>query len=84
MCGLRMRRGAGKLVLAEIRSKEWWMMKRKYVFPAIIERDKISGKYTVVFPDLPGCAIEGEDFIQAYYWAGPRLGVSFIYDGQRA
>jgi predicted RNase H-like HicB family nuclease len=50
------------------------MMKRKYVFPAIIERDKISGKYTVVFPDLPGCAIEGEDFIQAYYLAGPRLG----------
>jgi len=32
-----MRRGAGKLVPAEIRSKEWWMMKRKYVFPAIIE-----------------------------------------------
>ncbi|WP_242832372.1 type II toxin-antitoxin system HicB family antitoxin [Desulfosporosinus orientis] len=55
-------------------SKEWWMMKRNYVFPAIIERDKTSGKYTVVFPDLPGCAIEGEDFIQAYYWAGPRLG----------
>ncbi|HBW36273.1 MAG TPA: hypothetical protein DEF89_13525 [Desulfosporosinus sp.] len=50
------------------------MMKRKFVFPAIIERDKISGNYTVVFPDLPGCAFEGEDFIQAYYWAGPRLG----------
>jgi len=37
------------------------MRKRNYVFPAIIERDKIS-------------AIEREDFIQAYYWAGPRLG----------
>ena len=74
MCGLRTRRGAGKLVPAEMRSKEWWMMKRKYVFPSIIERDKISGKYTVVFPDLPGCGIEGEDFIQAYYWAGPMLG----------
>lgn len=50
------------------------MMKRKFVFSAIIERDKKSGKYTVVFPDLPGCAIEGEDFIQAYYLAGPKLG----------
>lgn len=48
-------------------------MKRNYVFPAIIERDKISGKYTAVFPDLPGCSMEGDDFIQAYYWAGPRL-----------
>ena len=49
-------------------------MKRNYVFLAIIERDKKSGKYTVVFPDLPGCAMEGDDFIQAYYWAGHRLG----------
>ncbi|MCO5388525.1 MAG: hypothetical protein NHB14_25205 [Desulfosporosinus sp.] len=40
MCGLRTRRGAGKLVPAEMRSKEWWMMKRNYVFLAIIERDK--------------------------------------------
>jgi hypothetical protein len=68
-----MRRGAGKLALLEMRSKKWWMMKHKYVFPAIIERDKISGKYMVIFPDLPGCGFEGEDFIQAYYWAGPRL-----------
>jgi len=37
MCGLRMRPGADKLALAEIRSKEWWMMKRKYNFLAIIE-----------------------------------------------
>lgn len=37
MCGLRMRPGADKLAPAKIRSKEWWMMKRKYVFPTIIE-----------------------------------------------
>ncbi|MCO5386609.1 MAG: type II toxin-antitoxin system HicB family antitoxin [Desulfosporosinus sp.] len=43
------------------------MMKRKYVFPSIIERDKISGKYTVVFPDLPGCGIEGRILL---YWRG--------------
>jgi len=26
MCGLKTRRGAGKLAPAEMRSKEWWMM----------------------------------------------------------
>lgn len=36
MCGLWTRRGAGKLVPGKMRSKEWWMMKRKYVFKTLL------------------------------------------------
>ncbi|MCO5388494.1 MAG: hypothetical protein NHB14_25035 [Desulfosporosinus sp.] len=31
---------------------------------------------------MPGCAIEVEDFIQAYYWAGTRLGFHLYMMGR--
>lgn len=35
-------------------------MNMNYVFPATMERNALSGRYIVIFPDLPGLICQGE------------------------
>lgn len=64
MCGLRMRPGAGKLVPAEMRSKEWWMM--IFQQPTISLARALLGKLLVKETELgtvSGWIVETEAYI---------------------
>lgn len=51
------------------------VLMKKYIFPALFEQDKQTGKYTVVFPDLSGCVTEGENLEDAFIMAQDALGI---------
>lgn len=59
------------------------MMIMNYVFPATMERNALSGRYIVIFPDLPGLICQGETEEDAYHDAEFSLGIH-LYDMQRA
>ncbi len=54
-----------------------------YIFPAIMERDALSGQYVAVFPDLPDLVCQGETQGDAFHDAELSLGIH-LYDMQRA
>jgi predicted RNase H-like HicB family nuclease len=54
-------------------------MKMKYVFPAVIERNKINGEYIVIFPDLPDILEHGKTLEDALSDAKTALEVHLFY-----
>ncbi len=59
--------------------KEGLSMKMKYVFPAVIERNKINGRYIVVFPELPEIVEHGKTLEDALSDAKTALEVHLFY-----
>nr|WP_018213265.1 type II toxin-antitoxin system HicB family antitoxin [Desulfitobacterium hafniense] len=55
------------------------MMIMKYVFPATMERNALSGRYIVIFPDLPGLICQGETQEDAYHDAELSLGLHLYH-----
>ena len=47
-------------------------MKDRYIYPAIFESD-VDNRYSVSFPDLPGCFTEGDTLDDAYKMAQDAL-----------
>jgi predicted RNase H-like HicB family nuclease len=47
-------------------------MKYRYIYPAIFESD-VDNRYSVSFPDLPGCFTEGDTLDDAYKMAQDAL-----------
>lgn len=48
------------------------MKNNRYIYPAIFEESE-GGKYSVSFPDLPGCITEGDTVEEAFYMAQDAL-----------
>ncbi len=54
-------------------------MKMKYVFPAVIEQNKVNGRYIVIFPDLPDILEHGKTLEDALSDAKRALEIHLFY-----
>ncbi|CDX00936.1 hypothetical protein SDC9_29338 [bioreactor metagenome] len=50
-----------------------------YLFPAIVEHNTLSGRYIVVFPDLPDLICQGETPEDAFHQAELSLGMHLYH-----
>ncbi|MCL2106243.1 MAG: type II toxin-antitoxin system HicB family antitoxin [Oscillospiraceae bacterium] len=55
-------------------------MKGKHFYPAVFSQEKDDPRYTVIFPDLPGCATQGDTLDEAYEMAFAALGLYLQQD----
>ena len=55
-------------------------MQSKHFYPAVFSQEEDDPRYTIIFPDLPGCATQGDTLEDAYEMAFAALGLYLQQD----